>query len=158
MTFTARQIAVLSAMGIPVWQQRISVASTDKQAITSPLSQQQLEQLQQRLSNADAIIHHDANNDETAWRLLNAILKTIDLKLDHKHIISKGELLALNANSIKPNPAASLFIFDNNIIGNEQAYNKIETIHLPSLKQLAQQQQLKKQLWLKLQHRHQLGN
>lgn len=158
MSVTARQIAILSAMGIPVWQQRISTQSADEKTLTNPLSQQQLEQLQQRLNSAEVIIHHDADNDETAWRLLNAILKTIDLKLNHEHIISQSELLALNANSIKLNPTASLFIFADKLFGNEQSQNGIETIYLPSLKQLAQQPQLKKQLWLTLQHRHQLDN
>lgn len=150
MVLAARQIAILDAMGIPVWQTRNNkTAQTEtitEQALTT-LSEEEQRYCDQLLATADYVIYCEEQQDASQSQLLRSIVKAMGWSW-HDHLCLNRAQIEYASEQINVNKVMlTCLCFTDK---GEQLISHGALLTMPSLSTLLKQPELKKQVWSQL--------
>lgn len=109
---TARQVSLLSEMGIPVWQLRQSQAKKAKEKQQPDKSEQQdVATLSARIESVNWLICHDSEHSEQIKRLMHGMLLSIDVERTEVCLLTIADLIKLATMEISHSEQKRLLLF-----------------------------------------------
>jgi len=164
----SRQVSVLSAMGIPVWQYRNNAAEDVTSEGDNVVEQVDNSVLLARIEQATWLICHDSDSTQQTQRLVQSILLAIDVPMPQVCLLTTAELKVLEYETIANAEHKQLLTFCESIVRQlfgesatveQHCYepqfalnSKLTTLINLDLDTLLTAPETKKQLWHSLRH------